>query len=391
MSRNLLVIDRQRNYERNRKREQDQMRKEYIQSEGYKVIEMWEVNWWELYRTDATVKHHLRANFPYQRPLSEGRLMQEIRNWWLFGYVQCDLKVLEHLKTYFAKFPPKFKNAVISGNDIGGLMKDYAKKDGIMPQPRRLLISSFQLKNGIIITPLLIYYLHPGLDCTKIHQSVQCTPKKGFRNCAHCAINAQRYGDGNPNSSVVVETMKFLAISSYVYQLLDHSRHTVTKFLNDEKTHSANIYKLFKRLNFITDQLYEVKLVKSEIEHREPIIVGFFILQYAQLRVLELYYVFFKKFRYTEIYEELEMDTDSLYLALLEEGNEWEAIRSRDCTDSFAATATSNFFPRTWTCCTAHKKHNKKEPALFKQNFRCSEMLCLCSKTYCCYDRKSNK
>ena len=45
---------------------------------------------------------------------------------------------------------------------------------------------------------------------------------------------------------------------------------------------------MFKRLNHITDQPYEVELVKSEIEHREPIIVGFFILQYAKLRMLEL-------------------------------------------------------------------------------------------------------
>ena len=134
---------------------------------------------------------------------------------------------------------------------------------------------------------------------------------------------------------------------------MDRSRHTVTKYLNDEKTHSAINNKLFQRLNFITDQLYEVELVKSEIEHREPIIVGFFILQYPKLRMLELYYNFFKKFCDTEKYEELEMDTDSLYLALSEENsediilpekrNEWESIRSRDCTDSFTANATGNF------------------------------------------------
>ena len=47
------------------------------------------------------------------------------------------------------------------------------------------------------------------------------------------------------------------------------------------------------------------------------------------------------------------MDTDSVYLALSEENlediilpekiNEWEAIRSRDCTDSFTANARGNF------------------------------------------------
>ena len=67
---------------------------------------------------------------------------------------------------------------------------------------------------------------------------------------------------------------------------MDRSRHTVRKYLNDEKTHSAINNKLFKRLNFVKDQLHEVDLIKSEIEHREPIIVGFLILQYAKLRML---------------------------------------------------------------------------------------------------------
>ena len=119
-------------------------------------------------------------------------------------------------------------------------------------------------------------------------------------------MDARRQGDENPNSGVVAETMKLLAHSSYGYQIKDSSRHTVTKFLNDEKTHSAINSKMFKRLNHITDQLYVVELVKSEIEHREPIIVGFFILQYAKLRMLELYYNFFKNFCDIDKYEELE-------------------------------------------------------------------------------------
>ena len=116
---------------------------------------------------------------------------------------------------------------------------------------------------------------------------------------------------------------------------------------------------MFKRLNHITDQPYEVELVKPEFEHREPIIVGFFILQYAKLRILELYYSFFKKFCDTDKYEELEMDTDSLYLTLSEENledvflpakrAEWDQLRSKDCNDNFTANATDNFFQRT--CC----------------------------------------
>ena len=46
---------------------------------------------------------------------------------------------------------------------------------------------------------------------------------------------------------------------------------------------------MFERLGFINEQLYEVELAKSEIEQKELNIVGFCILQYAKLRMLELY------------------------------------------------------------------------------------------------------
>ena len=165
--------------------------------------------------------------------------MQEIKSRKLFGYVQCDLKVPEHLKAYFANFPPLFKITVASRNDIVDLMKEYAEKEGIMSQPRRMLISSFHLKNGTIIFPLLLYYLHLGLECMKTHQFVQYTPKKCFSSFVQSAVKARRQGDENPNPRVVAETIKLSANSSHGYQIMDRSRHTVTKYLNDEKIQSA--------------------------------------------------------------------------------------------------------------------------------------------------------
>ena len=73
--------------------------------------------------------------------------------------------------------------------------------------------------------------------------------------------------------------MNLLANSSYGYQIMDRSRHTFTKYFSVGKTHGAINTKLFNRFDYINDQLYEVELAKAEIEHREPTIVGFFILQ----------------------------------------------------------------------------------------------------------------
>ena len=56
-------------------------------------------------------------------------------------------------------------------------------------------------------------------------------------------MDARKKGDENPNSSVVAETMKLLANSSYGYQIIDRSRHTVTRYLTDEKAHAAIISK----------------------------------------------------------------------------------------------------------------------------------------------------
>ena len=109
------------------------------------------------------------------------------------------------------------------------------------------------------------------------------------------------------------------------------------KYLSDKKTHAAIQSKLFKWLDHLNNSLYGVELAKAEIEHKEPIIVGFFIFQYAKLRLLELYYNFFTRFCDANKFEELEMDADSLCPALAEKEledcigpetrTEWQKLR----------------------------------------------------------------
>ena len=236
-----------------------------IQQKGYKIIEMWVCNWWELYRTDAPVKSYLRANFPYKHPISQDQLLRRIIDGRLFGYVQCDIEAPEHLHDYFSNFPPVFKNDVVTRNNIGDLIKEYAEKEGIMPQPIRMLIWSFILTNCTIITPLFLFYLQLGLVCKKTHRFVHYTPRKCFDNFVQSAVDARRQGDENKNSSVVAEAMKLIANSSFGCQIMDRSRHRVTKYLSNEKTHSAKSSKMFNRLNHITDHLYEGNLSSQKL------------------------------------------------------------------------------------------------------------------------------
>ena len=137
-------------------------------------------------------------------------------------------------------------------------MKVFAEKERLLPQPRKILISSHFPENRTLITPLLLFYLDLGLVCKKIYRSVEYVSVKCFNKIVQSAVNARREGDEDPNSSVVAETMKLLANSSYGYQIMDRSRHTVTKYLSDEKTHGANNTNFTKRLDHINDQLYEI-------------------------------------------------------------------------------------------------------------------------------------
>ena len=180
---------------------------------------------------------------------------------------------------------------------------------------------------------------------------------------------------------------------------MDHRRHIVKKYLIDEKTHAAINSKRFKKLDHVNNSLLEVELAKAQTEHTKPITVGFFILHYAKLRMLELYHNFFIKFCDENTFEDLEMNTELLFLAFAEKDLEdcirpemrveWERLQSNYCIDSYTANALANLLPRT--CCVEEKLHCKRERGLFKEEFRYTETLCQCGKTYCCSDVTSDK
>ena len=92
-----------------------------------------------------------------------------------------------------------------------------------------MLRSSLKLTNGTLITPLFNFNFDLGLQCTKTHRFVQCTPRKIFNSFVQSVIDARRAVDENPLSGVVVETMKLLGKSSYGYQIIDSSIHTMKK------------------------------------------------------------------------------------------------------------------------------------------------------------------
>ena len=125
------------------------------------------------YKTTDTFKQHIRDHFAYRRSLATEQLLEETKEGKLSGYWQCDIEVPEKLRSKFVNFPPILKKTLVSKSDIGDLMKNYGEEGRLLSQPQKMLISSFTLQNGTLITPFLLPYLQSGLVCTKIHRFVE--------------------------------------------------------------------------------------------------------------------------------------------------------------------------------------------------------------------------
>ena len=162
--------------------------------------------------------------------------------------MQCNIEVPEHCKTYLPISLQSSKTPSSVKKDLGDLMKIYVEEEGLLSQPRKMLNSSFSVKNGTLITPFSLFYLDFGLVCTKLYRFVEYTPMENFNNFVQSTM---KQGDENPKSKVVTETMKLLANSSCGYQIRDRSRHTVEKYYSDEKTHVAINNKMITRLGFM--------------------------------------------------------------------------------------------------------------------------------------------
>ena len=73
-----------------------------------------------------------------------------------------------------------------------------------------MLISSFKLDRGPIITPLFLFYLEKGLVLPDVVWFSQYTPRKCFQSFVQYFVDARREGHRNKEPTVIAETMKKL-------------------------------------------------------------------------------------------------------------------------------------------------------------------------------------
>ena len=195
-------------------------------------------------------------------------------------------------------------------------MQEHAIKHNLSEKPRKLLVGGMKAEKMLLATPLLKWYLEHGMLVTKIHQVVEFQPMKCFQNFVKDVTDARRAGDLDPDKSIMADLSKLIGNSGYGSTLLNKLNHTNISYCGSENEAclKANDPK-FKALTQLNPDYayYEVESMKKKIILDIPIQIGYFILQYAKLRMLEFYYDFLDVYVSRENFQMVEMDTDSSY------------------------------------------------------------------------------
>lgn len=152
-------------------------------------------------------------------------------------------------------------------------------------------------------------------------------------------------------------------------------RDDIAGFDLEQLSESIELQENVERLQDIelddTQVFYEIKKHKKSHMIREPIQFGSWVFQLAKLRMLEFCYDCLMYFIGPDNFQEMEMDTDSLYIALA--GETIRELVYPDKLEEWDTWGEKEFFETTETY---------KQPGLFKLEAEGVAMICLTSKMY---------
>ena len=353
----------------------------------YNVIVMKECDFDSLVCTNPLAKSFTRRRqsvLPYifsSTETGERRIIESIKNDQLFGMVECDIHVPEHLYDYFDELTPIFRHASVKPEHWSPYMSRLAEKLGLDRKPRDCLIGAMSAKKQLFSTPLLKWYLNKGLVITKVYEVIEYQKNVCFTEFVDNISNARREGDADSEKACLADLAKLIGNSSYGSMLLNKMKHRNTIITSDiEKVLAHMNNPRFRNLNELGNDVFELEMGKSSISLNQPTQIGFHILQLAKLRMLEFYYDFFDKYISRKHFELIEMDTDSLYFAL--SSRNMDSLVRPELLAEYQAEKYK-WFPRT---CKTYKAFDRRKPGLFKVEAEGSKMVALCSKSYCLAD-----
>jgi hypothetical protein len=403
-----------------KRRENTERIREFLNShDQFKLVEIYECEYDKLLKQEESLRAIVDSHVPPFSKENKGTItdlatiLKAVQNETLFGMLEVDIEVPESWdssfknhpnctpKEYYGEMSPIFGTMDIEFAHIGHHMQEHVINENLSKDSRRLLIGGMAARKMLFATPLLKWYLDHGMKITKVYQIIEFSSARCFTEFTTSVSKARRLGDVDPSKSIIADTNKLLGNSGYGGLLLDRSRHRQVSYVDGARRASQYVNKPeFISLQELGEETYEILTAKTRIKLDLPIQIGFFILNYAKLRMLEFYYDFIDVYIDRSRFEYCEMDTDSAYIAFSEKDlrscikpellSKYEAGLTAFCSDDVQeADADMRWFPRT--CCERHAKFDKRTPGLFKEEYSGDEIISLASKSYIVRDGNQYK
>ena len=258
------------------------------------------------------------------KPISVKSLLSKIRTETIFGLVVCSVRIKPSFHAYYDEFPPLCENMTIGQDDLQGIMRDFAKENGLLTKPTKLLVAKLSVKNGVFITPQIQWFY---LENDKHKEEVfiiedvtdflEFNPKKSFSKFVKEGIKDRIAGDFDPDKKILSYISKTVLNSAYGKTLINKNKQRkVTIAKTTEKVYKLMNSPFFTDLDELGDGVYEVTQRHKTIRWDMARQIGVFVYGMAKLHMLKFVYNFLKKYLEDHMFECLSSDTDSIYLAI---------------------------------------------------------------------------
>ena len=382
-----------------------------LRSLGYTVIEMYECVWMSMKRDNFDVRTFIQSenSMIFDLSTSTSDIIDLVKNNKFFGAVECDLKIPDSWThnditpfDYFSEFAPIFRTCSVDMSDIGEHMKTFMKENNISSKPRKTLVAGMYAEKILLATPLLKFYIDHGLVISHVYKVIEFEPKKCFEKFVNDVADDRRKADKGLIPLIQGDTSKLIGNSAYGSMLLDPSKHRNMRYAFNSETVSQQVNQpTFRHFTKLDIDFFELEHAKKQTVFNMPIQLGFFVLQYAKLRMLDFYYNCVDYYLHRSDFQYCSMDTDSAYFSLSADSFE-SLVRSdkllhynlvKNSCDKIDYIPTLDnphrWFPRT--CCDEHAKFDSRTPGLFKLEYEGNGIVALCSKMYCVKSNSSVK
>jgi len=297
-----------------------------------------------------------------------------------FGFAEVDIEIPDRLQPKFEEMCPFFYNKKVPGKAVPKHMRDYLARTGRNRGDGNKLVGALSPERMLLYAPLLRWYVDHGAVITKVHRTIDYQPAKIFTWFVEQVTEAHRTGDVDKSKALLAEVFKLLGNSAYGKMIEALERQTTVIYTKDEKVVDRALRSAYFEDLVEIGEAYELESRKTRITIRRPVQIGISVYQLAKLRMIEFYYDFLDKYLDRRDFELIQMDTDSLYMAI--SGERLEDIVRPELKAEFEAEKNQWL---SWDKCSG------RSPGLFKLECEGSRMIALCSKCYFIDDGKGEK